>query len=155
MNQIEIILSNFRKHFNSDKNITRRRLKKILKPHISTSNPEALLLFSMLLHSTAKKRTYSLNAVKSAANSGFPPAISVLAEDYYNKGDYAKCYPLYHQAADLEEAHALYVLADAYKFGLDGLPKNLKLAQEYEERAKKAKKWDFIMGYNDEFIMYQ
>lgn len=157
MNNRNKILQVFREHYNSDCNINFRRLKKIIQPLINIRDPEALLLFSMLLSSSEsnirKKLSWKFN--EEAANFGFPPAISALAECYYNKSDFYRCYPLYQKAADMGEPHAMYVLSAVYKLGLDGFEKDLKLAQEYEERARKAKKWDFISGYNDEYIMYE
>ncbi|MFM6906576.1 MAG: hypothetical protein ACKOUU_11240 [Acinetobacter tjernbergiae] len=144
-------------NYGSNRNMKRRHLKKLLKPLIQQNEPEAILLFSTLpSHQSDQKMAYiSLGMAKEAAKTGFPPAISHLAEIYYNEGNYAKCYPLYHQAADMNEPHALYVLSAVYKFGLDGFEEDLKISQEYEERAEKAKKWDFIYGYNDEYIMYE
>lgn len=157
MNNRNEILKDFRENYNSDCNINLRRLKKIIQPLINVRDPEALLLFSMLLSSSDSniKKRLSLELNKEAAKLKFTPAISALAEWYYNKGDYAKCYPLYQQAADMEEPHALYVLSTAYKLGIDGFSKNTELASEYEERAKKAKKWDFLEGYNDKFVLYE
>jgi TPR repeat protein len=157
MNNRNEVLKNFREHYNSDRNISLRRLKKILQPLINIRDPEALLLFSMLFSGSESnvRKNLSLKLNEEAANLGFPPAISALAEWYYNKDDFSKCYPLYHQAADMGEPHAMYVLSAVYKLGLDGFEKDLKLAQEYEERARKAKKWDFIEGYNDKFILYE
>lgn len=144
-------------NYGNNRNIKRRHLKKLLKPLIQQNDPEAILLLSTLptRQSDQKMAYISLKMAKKSANLGFPPAISHLAEIYYNEGNYAECYPLYQQAADMEEPHALYVLSAVYKLGIDGFEKNLKLSQEYEERAKKAKKWDFTVGYNDEYIMYE
>ena len=144
-------------NYGSNRHMKRRHLKKLLKPLIQQNVPEAILLFSTLpsRQSDQKMACISLEMAKKAAKTGFPPAISHLAEIYYNEGNYAKCYPLYQQAADFGEPHALYVLSAVYKFGLDGFEKDLKLSQEYEEWAEKAKKWDFTTGYNDEYIMYE
>ncbi|EOQ62945.1 hypothetical protein F935_02036 [Acinetobacter calcoaceticus ANC 3811] len=157
MNNRNEILKNFREHYNSDRNISLRRLKKILQPLINIRDPEALLLFSMLFSGRESnfRKKLSLKLNEEAANLGFPPAISALAEWYYNNGDFSKCYPLYQQAANMGEPHALYVLSTVYKLGIDGFKKNIERAIEYEERAKKAKKWDFIEGYNDKFILYE
>lgn len=142
-----------RNHINyGNKNIKRRHLKKLLKPLVQENNPEAILLLSTLpTRQSDKKMSYiSLKMARKAAHTGFPPAISHLAEIYYDSGNYEECYPLYQKAADLEEPHALNVLSAVYKFGIDGFEKNLELSKEYEERAKKSKKWDFITGYNEE-----
>ncbi len=144
-------------NYGINRNIKRRHLKKLLKPLIQQNDPEAMLLLSSLpsRQSDQKMAYISLKMAKKAAGTSFPPAISHLAEIYYSEGDYSKCYSLYQQAADMGEPHAMYVLSAVYKFGLDGFEKDLKLAQEYEECARKAKKWDFLEGYNDKFILYE
>lgn len=153
--QREFILKRARHQFETA-NLKRRRLKKCLKPLLNIGDPEAILLFNTLrtYKDEKKQEQHSLRIAQQAANTGFPPAISHLAEIYYNEHAYATAYPLYQQAADLEEAHALYVLSAVYEYGIDGFPKDLELAKIYKERAEKAKKWDFYTGYNDEFIMY-
>lgn len=148
----ETILKQARQQFETP-NLKKRRLKKCLKPLLDLGDPEAILLFDMLTSNSSVEQ--SIATAQKAANTGFPPAISHLAEIHYNQGNYDKAYYLYQKAADLEEPHALYVLSAVYKLGIDGFEKNLKLSQEYEERAKKAKKWDFTVGYNDEYIMYE
>lgn len=154
--QKDLILQRARHQFETA-NLKKRRLKKCLKPLIKMGDPEAILLFNMLSRykDDKKQQEYSLQIAKQVASTGFPPAISNLAEIYYNMGNHAKCYPLYQQAAELEEVHALNVLSAVYKFGIDGFEKNLEISKQYEERAKKAKKWDFLAGYNDENIMYE
>lgn len=152
MNKREGILKEFRDHYNGDHNTNFRRLKKIIKPLINIGDAEALLLFGILLNSSdshSRKRR-SKKLIEAAAKLEFPPAISTLAEIYYNDGNYSKAYPLYYKAADLGEQHALYVLSAALKFGIDGVEKDLESSQEYELIAEKAKKWDFIFGYTDE-----
>ena len=156
MNEKEAILKKFRDHYNNDHYINFRRLKKIIQPLINIEDAEALLLFGILLSGSdsSSKERRSKQMLESAAKLEFPPAISTLAETYYNKGIYSKAYPLYYKAADLEEQHALFVLSAALKFGIDGLEKDLKLSQQYESRAEKAKKWDFITGYSiNEFLL--
>lgn len=156
MMQREFILQRARHQFETA-NLKRRRLKKCLKPLLDIGDSEAILLFNTLstYKDEKKQGEHSLRIAKQAASTGFPPAISHLAEIYYNKHEYTKAYPLYQQAADLEEAHALYVLSAVYEYGIDGFSKDLERAKTYKDRAEKAKKWDFHTGYNDEFIMYQ
>ena len=158
MKNIEDVLKNVRYEINhgSNRNLKRRHLKKLLQPLVNDNDPEAILLLATIpsRQSDKKMAEVSFKMAKRAANLGFPPAISILAEIYYEMGDYKKTYPLYWQAADLDEPHALYVLSAVYEYGIDGFPKDLELAKIYKERAVKAKKWDFYTGYNDEFIMY-
>ncbi|MBP2545582.1 hypothetical protein [Acinetobacter guillouiae] len=152
----EEILKKAREHFKKS-SLNKRCLKKCLKPLLLDNDPEAILLLNLIStnKSEEKQILQSFKIAKKAAESGFPPAISHLAELYYNNGYKENAYSLYHKAADLQEAHALKVLSIAYKFGLDGLDKNIELSNKYEECFLKAKKWNVLNGYNDEFLMYE
>lgn len=152
----EEILKKAREQFQKS-SLNKRYLKKCLKPLLLDDDPEAILLLNLMSTNKngEKQILKSFNLAKKAAESGFPPAISYLAELYYNNGYKENAYSLYHKAADLQEAHALKVLSIAYKFGLDGLDKNIELSNKYEEGFLKAKKWDVLNGYNDEFLMYE
>ena len=145
----ETILFKFREKLN--KGEKKRIVKKILKPLINIKDSEALILYSLVSNNAKKK----LNLALLAYSEDFPPSISFLAELLYEREKLKECYELYHIAANLNEAHAANVLTALYKIGFDGFEKNETLSRKYEEISKNAKKWDFIEGYNKEYIMFE
>mgnify|MGYP003599983208 FL=1 len=118
---------------------------------INIKDSEALILYSLVSNNAKKK----LNLALLAYSEDFPPSISFLAELLYEREKLKECYELYHIAANLNEAHAANVLTALYKIGFDGFEKNETLSRKYEEISKNAKKWDFIEGYNKEYIMFE
>jgi len=145
------ILSKIYESFGSTNPVKPRVLKKWLKKLIDINDPEAILIMSVMQSNKMSDDCYAVyryGLVEKSANLGFPPAISNLAELYYNDGNYEKAYFLYERAAALGESHALKVLAIAYKLGLHGYEKNLELAEKYAKNSKSAKCWDPFSGYN-------
>lgn len=126
---------------------TKRRCKKMLKVLLDDHDPEALLLWWERYDGSEQE------AKRIADVTQFPAAISNLAEIYYQQNRLFEAFVLYRQAAELEDAHALYVLASAHRYGIDGCTQDSGLAIWYQIRAEKAPRWDVWHGYNQTEIM--
>lgn len=126
---------------------TKRRCKKILKPLLTCHDAEACLLWWQRYDGSEKE------AKRIADVTQFPAALSNLAEIYYQQRRLLDAFALYHQAITGEDAHALYVLASAHRFGIDGCAKDPDLATWYQIRAEKAPRWDVWHGYNQIHMM--